>query len=67
MSAVYKKIEVIGTSDQSLEDAIRKAIARAGETLHGMSWFEVSEIRGRIEAQQPVQFQVTVKIGFKVE
>ena len=67
MGTVYKKIEVVGTSEKSLEDAIQSAIAKAGETLHGMSWFEVAEIRGRIEDSQPVQYQVTVRIGFKVE
>ena len=67
MSAVYKKIEVVGTSEKGIEDAIRNALQRAGETVHGMSWFEVSEIRGSIEGNQPAQYQVTVKIGFRVE
>ena len=63
---VYKKIDVVGTSQMNLEDAIQNAIARSGETVRNMSWFEVDEIRGRIEEGDVTQWQVTVRIGFAV-
>ena len=63
---VYKKIDVVGTSSMNLEDAIQKAVARSSETVRNMSWFEVSEIRGRIEDGDVTQWQVTVRIGFAV-
>ena len=63
---VYKKIDVVGTSQMNLEDAIQNAIARSGETVRNMSWFEVDEIRGRIEEGNVTQWQVTVRIGFAV-
>ncbi len=66
MSKVYKKIDVVGTSSMNLEDAIQKAVARSSETVRNMSWFEVSEIRGRIEGGDVTQWQVTVSIGFAV-
>ncbi len=65
--AVYKKIDVVGTSRMNLEDAIQNAVARSGETVRGLSWFEVSEIRGRIEEGNVTQWQVTVRIGFEVD
>jgi hypothetical protein len=63
---VYKKIEVVGTSSMNLEDAIQNAVAKSSETVRNMSWFEVSEIRGRIEDGDVAQWQVTVSIGFAV-
>ncbi len=67
MAGVYKKIEVVGTSKESFADAARAAIAEAGKTVKGMSWFEVAELRGAIKGNQVSEFQVTVRIGFKVE
>ena len=65
---VYKKIEVVGTSKESFAEATRNAVARASSTLHGMSWFEVVEQRGRIGAKGEVEeFQVTLKIGLKLD
>ena len=64
---VYKKIELTGTSSVSIEDAVQTAIQKAGESVRGMSWFEVVETRGRIEGSQVVQWQVTVKVGFAVD
>jgi hypothetical protein len=64
---VYKKIDVVGTSSMNLEDAIQRAVAKSSETVRNMSWFEVSEIRGRIEGGDVTQWQVTVRIGFAVE
>jgi hypothetical protein len=63
---VYKKIEVVGTSSMNLEDAIQNAVAKSSETVRNMSWFEVTEIRGRIEDGDVTQWQVTVSIGFAV-
>lgn len=61
---VYKIIELAGSSEKSLDDAIRNAIARAAKTVRNMRWFEVIETRGHIEGNAVAHFQVTVKIGF---
>jgi dodecin len=63
----YKIIEVVGVSDQSIQQAVRNALKKAGETLRNLDWFEVSEIRGSIGKNADPSFQVTVKIGFKLE
>jgi hypothetical protein len=65
--AAYKKIEVVGTSPVSVAEAIKVAVAEAGKTVRNMSWFEVAEVRGAIKAGKVSEFQVTVRIGFKVE
>jgi flavin-binding protein dodecin len=65
--STFKKIEVTGTSAESVEDAIQNAIAKAGETESTMYWFETEEIRGRINGTECDQWQVTVKIGCKME
>jgi flavin-binding protein dodecin len=67
MSGVYKKIEVVGTSAESFAAATKAAIAEAGKTVKHMSWFEVAEMRGAIKGNQVAEFQVTVRIGFKIE
>jgi hypothetical protein len=64
---VYKKVEVVGTSQMNLEDAIQTAISKAGESVRNMRWFEIDEIRGRIDGADVAQWQVTVVIGFAVE
>jgi dodecin len=64
---VYKQIELTGSSTTSIDDAIRRAVAKAGESVHNMRWFEVGEIRGHIEDDAVAHFQVTVKIGFTVD
>lgn len=64
---IYKKIEITGTSDQSLEAAIENAITRASQTIDDMRWFEVIETRGTIEENEVMQWQVTVKIGFTLK
>ena len=64
---VYKKIEITGTSSEGQDDAIRQAIERAAETVKGMSWFEVVESRGKITDGKIDQFQVTLKIGFRLK
>ncbi len=64
---VYKKIELVGSSPDSLEDAIQTAVSRASKTIRNMRWFEVLETRGQIEGDKVAYWQVTVKIGFTVE
>ena len=64
---VYKKIELTGSSDASIEDAIKNAVAKASKTIRHMRWFEVVETRGYIEDNQVAYWQVTVKIGFTLE
>ena len=68
MSAnIYRVTEIVGTSTESSDDAIRKAISRASSTLKNLDWFEVVETRGHIENGAVAHFQVTVKVGFKLE
>ncbi len=65
--AIYKRIEVIGTSTSGIEDAVNQALKRASGSLHGLRWFEVSEIRGDIEDGQVAHWQVAVKVGFRLD
>ena len=67
MSKTYKKIEIVGTSDVSYAEATRNGIAKASETVRNMDWFEVVEMRGRIADGGVQQFQVTLKIGFRLD
>ncbi len=64
---IYKKIEIIGSSPESIEAATRNALARASKTVRNMRWFEVSEIRGHIEEGQVAHWQVCLKVGFTLE
>jgi dodecin len=65
--AVYKKIQLVGTSTTSLSDAVAAAIAKANETVHNMSWFEVEEQRGSIVDGKIKEYQVTISVGFRVD
>ncbi len=65
--AVYKKIDVVGTSPTSFADATRVAVEEAAKTVHNMSWFEVVEKRGAIRDGKVAEFQVTIAIGFRIE
>jgi dodecin len=65
--ATYKVTEVVGTSTDSIQQAVRNGIARASETLRNLDWFEVTEIRGHIVGTEVGHFQVSMKIGFKLE
>jgi flavin-binding protein dodecin len=67
MSEVFKVTEVVGTSPTSFAEAVRVAVAEAARTIWHMSWFEVVEQRGRIADGKVAEFQVTVKIAFKLE
>jgi dodecin len=64
---VYKKIEVVGSSPNGFEDAIKNALARAEKTVRNMRWFEVTETRGDVENGKVGHWQVTLKIGFTLE
>ena len=64
---VYKKIELVGTSPESFSEATAIAIARAAQTVKHMSWFEVVEQRGSIADSKIKEYQVTIRIGFRVE
>lgn len=64
MTHVAKIIEVVGTSETGIEDAISGAIARASETVDKLRWFEVTELRGHIKDQRIDRYQVMLKIGF---
>jgi flavin-binding protein dodecin len=69
---IYKKIELTGSSSLSIEDAINKAIEKAGQTMRQMRWFEVTEIRGTVDEEATGQWivdqwQVSLKVGFRLE
>lgn len=64
---VYKTTEIVGSSHAGIEDAVSRAVEKAGATLRQMRWFEVSEIRGHVEDGSVAHWQVTVKIGFTLE
>jgi flavin-binding protein dodecin len=67
MPGTYKVIEIVGTSSKSFADAAREAVQEAAKTVHHMDWFEVANERGHIVDGKIEEFQVTLKIGFKVE
>lgn len=64
---VYKVVELVGASPDSIEDAIGSAIQRAGLTLRNLQWFEVVQIRGRIDKGNVEKYQVTIKVGFTLD
>ncbi|MEV0945245.1 dodecin [Rhodococcus sp. NPDC049939] len=64
---VYRVVEIVGSSTESTDAAIRNAIGRANETLRNLEWFEIVSTRGHIENGAVAHYQVTVKIGFRVE
>jgi flavin-binding protein dodecin len=64
---VYRVTEVVGTSKESMHNAIRNAIRRANDTLRNLDWFEVSEVRGTIANGDVGEFQAVVKIGFRLD
>lgn len=68
MSAhVYKKVELVGSSTKSVEDAIENAIATAGKSLTNLDWFEMVGTRGHIEDGKVAHYQVELKVGFRVK
>ena len=64
---IYKKIELTGSSPNSIEEAVQNALARASKTVRNMRWFEITETRGHIEDGRVAHWQVTMKIGFTLE
>jgi flavin-binding protein dodecin len=62
----YKLIELVGTSETGVTEAIDSAVRKAAETIKGLDWFEVSNIRGQIADGAPQWYQVTLKVGFRV-
>jgi len=64
---VYSVSEIVGSSTEGIGDAIRGAVDRASRTLHNLDWFEVAGIRGRIEDDGRCHFQVTLKVGFRLD
>ncbi len=67
MGNVYKKIELVGSSKDSIEDAIQSAVGKASESTRNLDWFEVDEIRGWIEDGRVQHYQVGLKVGFRVD
>jgi dodecin len=65
--AVYSVSEIVGTSPEGLDHAIRNAVERANRTLRNLDWFEVMEVRGYLRDGTVHNFQVTLKVGFKLE
>jgi flavin-binding protein dodecin len=67
MDHTYRVTEIVGSSNESIEQAIRNAIARANETLRNLDWFEVTEIRGHLRDGEIAHYQVGMKVGFRLE
>ena len=64
---VYSVSEIVGSSSESVDAAIRNAVERAGKTLRNLDWFEVVSTRGELEEGEIAHFQVTLKVGFRLE
>jgi flavin-binding protein dodecin len=64
---VYKKIDLVGSSPNSIEEAVQNAVSQASKSIRNMRWFEVVETRGHIDNDQIAHWQVTVKIGFTID
>jgi len=67
MNHVYRVTEIVGSSPDSLDHAIRNAVARANTTLRNLDWFEVTEIRGQLADGDVAHYQVTLKVGFRLD
>jgi flavin-binding protein dodecin len=63
----YRIIEIVGSSPDSIDEAIRNGISRASETMRGLDWFEVQSVRGHLAEGAIGHFQVTLKVGFRLE
>lgn len=64
---IYKLVEIVGTSEGSFAQAVSAGIARASETLRNIDWFEVTELRGRVADGKVAQYQVKMKVGFRLD
>ena len=63
----YRVTEIVGTSHESIDDAVRNGLRRAGQTLRHLDWFEVTQIRGQIVDGEVAHYQVGLKVGFRLE
>jgi len=63
----YRVTEIVGTSPEGIDTAVRNALERAGETLRNLDWFEVTQIRGQLEGGQVAHWQVGLKVGFRLD
>jgi flavin-binding protein dodecin len=63
----YRIIEIVGSSPESIDAAIRNGISRASETMRGLDWFEIQSVRGHLQDGTVGHFQVTLKVGFRLE
>jgi dodecin len=63
----YRITEVVGTSPESIQHAVRNGVERASETVRNLDWFEVTDVRGSISGGDVGHFQVTMKIGFRLD
>ena len=64
---IYKLVEIVGTSEESFAKAVSAGVERASETLRNLDWFEVTELRGRVTNGKVSQYQVKMKVGFRLE
>lgn len=64
---VYRIVEIVGTSPDGVDAAVRNGIKRAGRTLRNVDWFEVTEIRGHLQEGEIADWQVGIKVGFRIE
>ena len=67
MDRTYKKIEIVGVSEKSFAEAVQNAVTKASKTVRNLDWFEVVEMHGLVKNGKVKEFQVTVKIGFRIE
>ncbi|TMV09130.1 dodecin domain-containing protein [Ruegeria sediminis] len=67
MSHIYPITEIYGSSSESIDDAIRQAVAAANESVRNLEWFEVTEIRGHVADGDVAHFQVGLKLGFRLD
>jgi flavin-binding protein dodecin len=67
MDRTYKMIDLVGISEKGFDDAVRNAVAKASKSLHGLSWFEVTEQHGKISEGKVAEFQVVLKVAFKLD
>jgi len=64
---IYRVIQIVGSSEKSVDDAIKRAVERASKTLRHLRWFEVVETRGHLDGGKILHYQVTLKIGFTID
>ncbi|HEV7239692.1 MAG TPA: dodecin [Thermoanaerobaculia bacterium] len=64
---IYKLVEIVGTSEESFAKAVSAGVERASETLRNLDWFEVTELRGRVSKGKVSQYQVKMKVGFRLD